>query len=173
MAKKNEWIKIGKLGAAHKLSGEIKLHFDDSITPIKLTSILVGKSLESALPFMIQDIKNFTNNTLIVLLDEIKNREAAMKLSGIPVWMKESDIEKSETIVDEKIIGYKIIDSKMGAIGAVKDVYQMPAQTILVFDYQSNEILLPCNPESIIKIHHRKKEIDIAIPDGLLEVYCL
>ncbi|MEY2830367.1 MAG: hypothetical protein RIQ33_2225 [Bacteroidota bacterium] len=173
MAKKNNWIKVGKLGAAHKLSGEIKLHFDNSITPLKLKSILVGKSPEVALPFIIQDIKNFTNHTLIVLLDEIKNREAAMKLSGTPVWMKENEVEKSETIVDEKIIGYKIIDNQIGAVGLVKDVLQMPSQTILVFDYQANEVLMPCNEASILKISHSKNEIEIRIPDGLLEVYCL
>ncbi|MFM2225111.1 MAG: hypothetical protein RJA07_1313 [Bacteroidota bacterium] len=171
MAKKIEWVKAGKMGAAHKLSGEIKLHFDTTITPLKLKSVLIGKTPETALPFIIINIKNFTNHTLIVELDEIKTREAAAKLSGIAVWMKETDIEKSETIVDEKVISYKIIDLNLGEIGLVKDVYQMPSQTILVFDYKSFEIMMPCNDESIVKIYHRKKEIEINIPEGLIEVY--
>jgi 16S rRNA processing protein RimM len=171
MAKKIEWVKAGKMGGAHKLNGEIKLHFDTSITPVKLKSIMIGKSPETALPFIVTNIKNFTNHTLIVELDAIKTREAAAKLSGISVWMKESDIEKSETIVDEKIIGYKIIDLNLGEIGIAKDVYQMPSQTILVFDYKTFEIMMPCNDESIVKIYHRKKELEINIPEGLIEVY--
>jgi 16S rRNA processing protein RimM len=159
------------MGGAHKLNGEIKLHFDTSITPVKLKSILVGKSPETALPFMVINVKNFTNHTLIVELDSLENREAAAKLSGLSVWMKESDIEKSETIVDEKIIGYKIFDLNLGEIGIVKDIYQMPSQTILVFDYSSIEIMMPCNDESIVKIYHRKKELEINIPDGLIDVY--
>ena len=70
-----------------------------------------------------------------------------------------------------KIIGYKIIDLNLGEMGIAKDVYQMPSQTILVFDYKTFEIMMPCNDESIVKIYHRKKELEINIPEGLIEVY--
>jgi 16S rRNA processing protein RimM len=169
--KKTNWIKAGRLGAAHKLSGEIKLHFEMDVVPKKLKHILVGKTEAQALPYQVVAMKPFTANAMIILLDEINTKELATKHSGNYVWMKETDLDFADYAVDETIIGFTIIDITLGELGKAKDIYQLPAQTIMEFDYNGKEIMLPCNQETIIKISRTKKEALIKLPDWLLDIY--
>ena len=69
------------------------------------------------------------------------------------------------------MIGYTIIDVQKGELSKVDDIYFLPTQTLMLFQYQNNEIMLPCHAETIVKINHTKKEVLINVPEGLLEVY--
>ncbi len=169
--KQQDWVSIGRLGAAHKLSGAIKLHVDESIGLKKLNAVLCGKTQSQALPYSIKNIKPFTNHALIIELEGVSSREQAQQLSGNTIWCNKKYVEQSEQIVSEKIIGYTIIDVQKGELSTVDDIYFLPAQTLMLFQFQNNEIMLPCHEETIIKINHTQKEVLVNIPEGLLEVY--
>jgi 16S rRNA processing protein RimM len=67
--------------------------------------------------------------------------------------------------------GYLLIDVQNGELGKIDEIYFMPAQTLLEFKFQGNEIMLPCHEETIVKINHSKKEVLVNLPEGLLDVY--
>ena len=68
------------------------------------------------------------------------------------------------------MLGYNIINEGEN-IGAVTEVIEQPHQILLTINYKGNEAYIPLHDESLEKIDHKKKEIHVILPEGLLELY--
>ena len=84
----------------------------------------------------------------------------------IPIFEKEDD-----GFYYHELIDWKVTDQKQGEIGIVRGVNMQSPQPLLILDYQNKEVLVPFIDGIIISVNRDQKEIIVALPDGLLEVY--
>ena len=56
-------------------------------------------------------------------------------------------------------------------LGIVESVIEQPQQIVLQLTMQNKEVLIPVNASTLKKIDRKKKEVHVALPDGLLEIY--
>ena len=94
-----------------------------------------------------------------------------MKLTQKEVWLTETDFKKfAAKSAPASLLGYTIIDSDK-PLGPILEVIEQPHQLLCRLEIESKEVLIPLNEAFLQKIDHRKKQVIVALPDGLLDIY--
>jgi 16S rRNA processing protein RimM len=57
------------------------------------------------------------------------------------------------------------------ALGKVQEVIEQPHQLMVTILYQGNETYIPLHEESLKGVDHAKKQIQVSLPEGLLDLY--
>ena len=70
-----------------------------------------------------------------------------------------------------EIPGFTVIDEKHGDIGIVKDVVELPHQSIIQVIKNYKEILIPITKDIIKEVDRDNKTIKICATEGLIELY--
>jgi 16S rRNA processing protein RimM len=70
-----------------------------------------------------------------------------------------------------EIVGFKVFDQVHGDIGNIKDVIELPHQTILQIMKDYTEILVPLNNDILKEVDRENKSLKINAPEGLIEIY--
>ncbi len=167
------YFKIGKLTGTYGLKGELVLrHVLGKKTSLKgLQAIFIEENKDSFMPWFIQSTRIKNDEELYLKLETIDTREAAGRLSQKNVWLPEADFKKVVAkSAPVNFLGYDLINEKK-SLGPVLEVIEQPHQVLCRISINSKEVLIPLNESTLQKIDHKKKEIYVQLPEGLLEVY--
>lgn len=168
-----EYYKIGKLVAVHGLQGELVLkHELGKKTSLKeLQALFIEDKKNSFLPWFIESTKIKSEEEIYIKLEGADTREAAMKLTPKECWLPEPDFKKfAAKSAPVSLLGYTIINDGK-SLGEILEVIEQPHQVLCRLEIQSKEVLIPIHEGSLEKIDHRKKQVLVQLPDGLLDVY--
>ena len=126
----------------------------------------------SMVPFFVEDF-SAEGTQAIIRFEDVNTHDAAVNLVSKKVFLLHDELPSGFFDQDElkSIIGYTLVDSKKGVLGAVKDIAETPGQIMIFFDYANTEVMLPVNDQTLLKIMKKKKEVHVSIPEGLLEVF--
>lgn len=168
-----EYYKIGKLIASHGLKGELILkHTLGKKTSLKgLTAIFIEEKKNSFIPWFIEgtQIKNETD--IYLKLEKVDTREAALKLTQKEAWLPEESFKKyAAKSAPISLLGYTIIENKE-PLGEILEVIEQPHQILCRLEINTKEVLIPLNESTIEKLDHKKKQVIVTLPDGLLDIY--
>ena len=165
---------IGKLGGSHGLDGKLVLRhqLDGKNIWAKIKHVFVEVRRESYIPYFIEEQSVINHEEILLQLDEINTLEAAKTLSGKKVYLENEVFAKLQPkAVSGDMIGFKVIDEKLGELGLVEDLFETPGQVVATIQYQSKEIIVPLIESTIKHIDGAKRTIMVSLPDGLLDVY--
>ncbi|HLG40194.1 MAG TPA: ribosome maturation factor RimM [Chitinophagaceae bacterium] len=168
-----EYFKIGKFITAHGLKGEILLkHSFGKKTSLKgLQAIFIEEKKDSFIPWFIQSVKIKNEEEVFIKLEGIDSREDAGKLTQKEIWLPEDDFKKFVAkTAPAGLLGYSIIN-EAEPIGAVLEVIEQPHQVLCRLELRGKELLIPINENTLQKIDHKKKQILVSLPEGLLDIY--
>jgi 16S rRNA processing protein RimM len=168
-----EYFKIGKLVAVHGLKGELLLkHTLGKKTSLKgLQAIFIEEKKNSFLPWFIESVKIKSDEEIFLKLEGVNTREAAVKLVQKEIWIPEADFKKfSPKTSPGNLLGYTIINEK-AFLGEILEVIEQPYQLLCRLEMNNKEVLIPLNEDTLQKIDHKKKQVNVQLPDGLLEIY--
>ena len=168
-----EYFKIGKFVAAFGVSGQlILLHELGKKTSLKyLKALFIEDKKNSFLPWFVESTKIKSETEIYLSLEGITNREAALKLTQKAVWFTETDFKKfAAKSAPASLLGYTIIDNEK-LLGPILEVIEQPHQLLCRLEINSREVLVPLNEKFLQKIDHRKKQVIVILPNGLLEIY--
>ncbi|HXL56573.1 MAG TPA: hypothetical protein VN958_09970, partial [Chitinophagaceae bacterium] len=87
------------------------------------------------------------------------------------VWLQQRDFRKL-VAKDSSLglLGYTLIDDGK-EIGKIEEVIEQPHQILLQINIEGKEALIPLHKETLININHKKNEVHVTLPAGLLDVY--
>lgn len=168
-----EYFNIGKLVAVHGLNGELVLkHELGKKSSLKgLKNVFLEDKNDSLLPWFIESTKIKNEEEIFLKLEGVDTREAANKLTRKEVWVTEAAFKKfAAKSAPASLLGYLIISDKK-ALGEILEVIEQPHQLLCRLDVKGREALIPLNESTIKKIDHKKKEVTVILPEGLLEIY--
>lgn len=168
-----EYFKIGKLVAVHGLKGELVLkHELGKKSSLKgLQAIFIEEKKNSFIPWFIESatIKNETE--VYIKFEGVNTREAAAKLTPKEIWVPEPDfkkfVAKSSPV---NLLGYTVVNGS-DELGEILEVIEQPHQLLCRLEIKSKEVLIPLHEESLQKVDHKKKQVLVELPEGLLDVY--
>lgn len=167
------YISIGKLVATFGISGELVLRHElGKKTALKgLETLFLEARKEEFLPYFIESARAKNEQEIFLKLESIDTREAAQKLVQKQVWLREAEFHqhagKSAPI---SLLGYHIIDNG-NDIGEILEVIEQPHQVLCRIDLDGKEALIPIHPETLQKIDKKKKQIQVDLPEGLLDIF--
>lgn len=168
-----EYFKIGKLVAAFGVNGQLILQHElGKKTSLKgLQAIFTEEKKQSFLPWFIESVKIKSDNEVYLTLEGITNREAALKIIQKEVWLPEADFKKfANRSAPANLLGYFIIENDK-ELGSILEVIEQPHQMLCRIEINKKEVLIPLHEGTLKKIDHKKRQVIVALPDGLLEIY--
>jgi len=170
-----EYFKIGKLVTVSGLKGELLLkHTLGKKTSLKgLQAVFIEDKKDSFLPWFVESGKIKNEEETYIKLEGIDSREAAAKLTQKEIWLPEPDFKKlASKTAPVSLLGYSIVNDAE-AIGNVLEVIEQPHQVLCRIEIKEKEVLIPINESTLQKIDHKKKQVIVSLPEGLLDIYLL
>jgi 16S rRNA processing protein RimM len=168
-----EYYKAGKFVAVHGLQGELLMkHELGKKTSLKgLAAVFIEEKKGSFLPWFIESVKIKSEDEVYVKCEGINSREAAMRLSRREVWLPEIDFKKfAAKTAPAGLLGYTVID-KGESLGDILELIEQPHQLLCRLEINGKEVLIPLHDETLKKVDHKKKEVIVELPEGLLDIY--
>lgn len=169
MIKLEEVYKIGKLGKVHGVKGEISFLFDDDVFDRVDADYLILDIDGIFVPFFIEEYRFKSDNNALMKFDGIDTMERARELTGCDVYFprKMSEADEGHLSLAE-IIGYSLIDAQTGK--EVGKIVAIDDSTInLLFELEDGK-LIPAPEELITNIDTKNHQIEIKLPEGILEL---
>jgi 16S rRNA processing protein RimM len=94
-----------------------------------------------------------------------------MKFTAKEIWVAEPDFKKfTAKTAPINLLGYTIIN-KNEPLGEILELIEQPHQLLCRLEIKGKEVLIPLHEASLLKVNHKKKEVMVELPDGLLEIY--
>lgn len=167
---------IGYTKKAKGLDGSLKVKiFDEYVEDFAQAEVLFLEMSGKHLPFFVQKLE--VQSDLVVQFEDVTDRNSAALLTGKSIFLRPQDIladEDRQLEIEELeyafVEGFLLKDPRLGVIGTIKEVIELPQQEMAVVDYQNKEILIPLNEQLIEEINETTQEITIDLPDGLLDL---
>ncbi|MBK7474536.1 MAG: hypothetical protein IPN74_19405 [Haliscomenobacter sp.] len=170
-----EFIEIGKTGRTHGTSGALKILINDRYLEDFVQSDLVFLEIKGKkIPFFIEEISEA--NALLVKLEEIDSPEDAHALCGKPAYLRKEDllpdsVRESPSLQQyERFVGFLIKDARLGPLGQIESILELPQQYLAAITFQGKERLIPMHPQLILGVDQDLKEIHMELPEGILEM---
>jgi 16S rRNA processing protein RimM len=167
------YFKAGKLVAVHGLKGELILEHElgkkSSLKDVK--AIFIEDKKNSFFPWFVESTKIKSDSETYLKLEGLDSREAAAKLFPKDVWLTEEDFKRlSSKSAPANLLGYMIWNGNE-KLSEVLEVIEQPHQLLCRIEYLNKEVLIPLNENFLKKIDHKKKEVRVELPEGLIDLY--
>ena len=169
MIKKEEVYKIGRLGKVHGIRGEVSFLFDDDVFDRVEADYLVLDIDGILVPFFMEEYRFKSDANALVKFDGIDTVERAKELTGCDVYFpRELSDDDNGHISWAEIVGYLLVDAETKTVaGTIATVDDSTMNTL--FELEGGR-LIPASEELIQAIDTKKHQIEIKLPEGILEL---
>ena len=170
MIKKEDVYKIGRIGKAHGVKGEVSFNFDDDVFDRVEAEYLILEVDGILVPFFMEEYRFRSDNTALVKFEDIDTQERARELTNCDVFFPRhlAEDDENEVLTYSFLVGFDIIDDctgkKVGTIASVDD------STLNILFELEDGMLIPASEELITDIDKDNKTITIALPEGILDL---
>lgn len=166
MLNKDSLMYMGYISRPHSFKGEIQIQLDNEVVSLERNDFIFIRIDGHFIPYRIDGIKGKKQEP-VVRLQFIDSYEKAQEVSGNELFIEgdAQNIEETPGLED-----FEIIDKKLGTIGRVEEVLEMPQQVLLQVTYNEKVCYIPFVEAFIDYISEENKEIWMKLPDGLLDL---
>ena len=179
MIRPEEVYKIGRMGKAHGVKGEVSFQFDDDIFDRVDADYLVLDIDGILVPFFMEEYR-FRNDTVcLVKFCDIDTQQRAQELTGCDVYFPRALAEEADDDLSlASLVGFTIINDGGGKtaahtvpdgfpVGAIASIDDTTAN--ILFELEDGR-LIPANDDLIVDIDTEHRQIRMNIPEGLLDI---
>ena len=169
MIRPEEVYRIGRLGKAHGVKGEVSFQFEDDIFDRMDADYLVLDMDGILVPFFMEEYRFRSDSLALVKFCDVNSQERASELTGCDVFFPRALAEEDdEQLSLASLVGFDIVEAdnnkKVGVIAAIDD------STANVLFELENGRLIPATDNLITDINTKERTIKMEIPEGLLEL---
>lgn len=169
MIQQEEVYKIGRLGKAHGIKGEVSFQFDDDIFDRIDADYLILEIDGILVPFFIEEYRFRNDSLCLVKFCDIDTQQRASELTGCTVFFprKLAD-EDHDTMSLASLVGFSLVNTADGkTIGRIASIDDQTANILFLLE---DDTLIPANSDLVKDIKIAEKQIFMDIPEGLLDI---
>ena len=168
MIKQEEVYKIGRLGKAHGVKGEVSLQFDDDIFDRVECDYLVLDVDGILVPFFIEEYRFRSDSVALVKFEDVDTQQRASELTGCDVYFPSSLADEDDSPSISMLVGFDLVEANEGRlIGRIAAIDDTTAN--LLFELEDGQ-LIPANDDLIVSINPADRTILMHLPEGLLDL---
>lgn len=169
MIKKEDVYKIGRIGKAHGVKGEVSFNFDDDVFDRVEAEYLILEVDGILVPFFMEEYRFRSDSTALVKFEDIDTQDRARELTNCDVYFpRDMADEDEEELTYSFLVGFDIIDDQSGKnIGTIASIDD---NTMNILFELEDGMLIPASEELITDIDKDNKTITLALPEGILEL---
>lgn len=168
MIKTEEVYKIGKLGKAHGVKGEVSFQFDDDVFDRVDADYLVLDVDGILVPFFIEEYRFRSDTSAIVKFEDVDTVERARELTGCVVYFPRELADDDDVPSPSLLVGFDLVDAGTNKkVGRIADIDDSTANLLFCLD---DGRLIPANDDLIAAIDTQAQTVVMHLPEGLLEL---
>ncbi|MBO5579570.1 MAG: 16S rRNA processing protein RimM [Prevotella sp.] len=169
MIRQEEVYKIGRLGKAHGVKGEVTFQFDDDVFDRTDAEYLILDIDGILVPFFMEEYRFRSDSLALVKFCDVDTQERASELTGSNVYFPRALAENEEEMPSlAALVGFDLVEAKGNArIGTIAMIDDTTAN--ILFELEDGR-LIPATDDLITDINTKKRTITMEIPEGLLEL---
>ena len=162
--------KIGVIGKAHGIKGELSIQIDDDIFDRVDAEYLVLKLDGIFVPFFMEEYRFKSDSVVLVKFEGVDSQDRARELTGVDVYFPRELAEQDENaeLSYSALVGYTLIDDNSGK--PVGTIAYVDEQTINIMFELEDGRLIPASEELIVDIDQQARTITLDIPEGILDL---
>ena len=165
------YVMIGILRKTFGVDGWIRIELDENYEEDVLASEHLFVNVAGKLiPYFIEEFRE--SSGVLVKFEEIDDKESANGLSNLQAYLSVDQVsyeEDEEAISFDKIKGFLILDKGV-KVGPIAELIQMPEQTLAIVLIDHRSVYIPIVEQFIVGVNFKKREIQMDLPDGLLDL---
>lgn len=167
MIKKEDCYRIGRLGKAHGIKGEVSFLLDDDIFDRVEADYLVLDVDGILVPFFMEEYRFRSDTVCLVKFCDVDTQQRAQELTGCDVYFPRALAAGADTEPSlSSLVGFTLVEARsgqtVGRIAAIDDQTQN-----VLFELEDGH-LIPANDDLVADIDMTQKTITMALPEGLL-----
>ncbi|MBQ8657018.1 MAG: 16S rRNA processing protein RimM [Prevotella sp.] len=169
MIRKEDCYKIGRLGKAHGVKGEVSFLFTDDVFDRADADYLIIDVDGILVPFFMEEYRFRSDSVALVKFCDVDTQQRASELTNSDVWFPRSLTPEEDAAPSLSfLVGFDIVEAESGAIvGRIADIDDSTANLLFCLD---DGRLIPANDDLITDIDAEQKKITMNIPEGLLDI---
>ena len=169
MIRQEDVYKIGRLGKAHGVKGEVSFQFDDDIFDRVDADYLVLNIDGILVPFFMEEYRFRSDSVCLVKFCNVDTQQRAQELTGCDVFFPRALAEEDDEMPSlSMLVGFEIVNAANGkTVGRVAAIDDSTAN--ILFEMEDG-MLIPANDDLIEVIDAEQQQIKMNIPQGLLEI---
>lgn len=169
MIRLEDVYKIGRLGKAHGVKGEVSFQFDDDIFDRVDADYLVLDIDGILVPFFMEEYRFRSDSVCLVKFCNVDTQQRAQELTGCDVFFPRALAEEGDEMPSlSMLVGFEIVNAANGkTVGRVAAIDDSTAN--ILFEMKDG-MLIPANDDLIEVIDAEQQQIKMNIPQGLLEI---
>jgi 16S rRNA processing protein RimM len=171
---KTNCMEIGFVKKKFSHQGKFILQLNSSLLELKKNTEFIFFNYENFLiPYKIIELTQKNELDFLVQLKNIDNENLLNPFLDCDVWVEKTKIKKvkNDDFKLADLIGYETIDKRIGLIGHLEEIQENKFQQLMkIKNSQNKEILIPFVEEFIIEINTKEKNIQLNLPEGLIEM---
>ena len=171
---KADFYYLGKISKPFGSKGQVVvfLDVDEPQNYTKLESVYLDLDGEWV-PFLIESVEIQSGRKALVRFEDVNNAQEAAVYTGREMYLPLDALPplKGKKFYYHEVKGFSVIDAVHGNIGTLKQVMDLPRQSLLQIAHGDKEILIPLVDEVIVKVDRKKKELHIRAQEGLIDFY--
>tara|TARA_X000000368_G_scaffold207_1_gene161 strand:- start:4216 stop:4737 length:522 start_codon:yes stop_codon:yes gene_type:complete len=170
--KKQDCFYLGKIIKKFSFKGEVLIKIDGDLSEnyFDLKTIFLENE-NNLVPFFIERIKKHKTDILRIKFEDVDSEESANKILDKKIYLPLSLLKplSGKKFYFHEVIGFKA-SFKTKVIGVIKKINDQSPQPTFEIKNNNKIILVPIHNDFIIKINRKEKNIQLNLPDGLLEL---
>ena len=169
MIRQEDVYKIGRLGKAHGVKGEVSFQFDDDIFDRVDADYLVLDIDGILVPFFMEEYRFRSDSVCLVKFCNVDTQQRAQELTGCDVFFPRALAEEDDEMPSlSMLVGFKIVNNANGkTVGRIAAIDDSTAN--ILFEMEDG-MLIPANDDLIEVIDAEQQQIKMNIPQGLLDI---
>ena len=165
-------VLAGKISRKWGFDNEVVVGFssgvpsDESDFPV----FFLVKIDNTLIPYFVESYREHGPKSFIVSFYDT-DASTRDRLTGRACYLPSDMAQQSaDQEVENDVTGYTVSDQRWGTLGKITRLIDRHMQPLLQVESQGKEILIPFTDHLITTIDHRKREVLVDLPDGLLDL---
>ena len=171
---KADCFHLGYVAKLHGFKGEVSLFLDvtDPADYSTLDALYIDIN-DQLTPFFVESIKLKNGNFAAVRFEGLTDENAAKKILRKDIYLPAQILPelKGTNFYDHEVVGFKVFDVNFGEVGILEQIIDLPVNPLIQVMRGEKEILIPFVEGLVTKVDREKKELHVAAPEGLIEIY--
>ena len=170
---KKDCFLVGTVFKLHGYKGDVNIYNDDDIlfdfNTIKYFLIERNNTL---IPFFIAKARHTKPNIILVKFEDINSEKEALSILKQKVYLPIEFLPEidSNEISEKQLIGFKVIDIKLGELGEISYINSQTAQQLIYVSKDGKEFCFPMHKQFVISVDSKKRIMEVTIPEDLINL---
>ena len=170
---KKDCFLFGTVFKLHGYKGDVNIYNDDDI-PLNFSTLeyfLIELNNE-LVPFFIEKARPTKPNVILVKFEDLDSEEKAKKINKRKVYLPKdlSPQMDEDEITEKKLIGYSVIDIKLGDLGKITYINSQTSQQLIYVENNGKEFCVPLHEQFVKGIDPKEKVMKVEIPEEFLNL---